>query len=144
MAVTIRLRLVLVGIVGLVAFAGLLVWSLDRTPFGLLPPIVEAIVVAPVILSILSLNIALQSNFDHEAYVHEMGALGIGVEYVRIGASAAFIGIAVGILIGFTGLATPWRVLIIGIVEYLVTTFVFAVANKRHYDDSQFRDALDM
>lgn len=134
--------LLVVGLTGVVVFGGILVFFLEQRPFGLIPPVVEAVLLALVMGPLLLLSVSLQGRFDVESYLLDREATGVVLDIGRVIAVAALFGIAVGLLLGFLTDAPIVRIGIVALVEYFSAFWVFSLANVRYYDDRHIRRAL--
>lgn len=140
---TTRQLMVVVGIIGIFGF-GLVFLELHETrPFGLLPPIVEAITMAPIMAAAIVFSTGFKTGFDHEWYLRERGRIGLAADLIRSTLGCAFFGIAVGLLIGLLGVDPPWRLLAIAFIEYFSAFWIFAMANARFFDDRRLRAVFD-
>lgn len=142
MAQSIRRRLLVVGLIGVVLTMFGFLTLVELRPFGVLPPILEGAGIAPIIAMVVLLNIVLQSKFDVDRYVRERGRRYIVFEFIRIALACAFFGIAIGLILGYTGLGQLFRVGIVFIIEYFAGFFIFAMANADFYDDERFRELV--
>jgi len=131
----------LLGAGGLLVVGGGLAFYLwyDTRPFGLLPSLVEALLLAPIMPGIIAVSIALRSRFDQDAYVVDRGPKGLAMDALRVSVVSACFGIAVGLLLTFVSVTVGWRIFLTGITEYFAAFWVFALGNSRYYDDAAIR-----
>ncbi len=130
------------GLVGTLVFGLIFVLFHDTEPFGLVPPVVEAVLLSLVIVPLLYLSIAMRTRFDQEGYVRTRGRVGILSDISRMLLACAMLGIAIGLLSAFLFESTNLRIVLIGIIEYFTAFWVFSLANAAHYDDQHIRKAF--
>ncbi|MFW6153374.1 MAG: hypothetical protein ACOC42_03345 [Halobacteriota archaeon] len=142
MASQARNALLVVGLLGVVVAGGLFVLAYDRRPFGLIGPVVEAVLLSLVMGPLLALSVSLQHRFDVEHYVRDRAAAGVGLDLARVVIVASLFGIASGLILGFVTEAPLIRIAVTAIVEYFSAFWVFSMANADYYDDRHIRRAI--
>ena len=142
MSPSIRYTMGLAGLIGTIICGLIFILFRHVEPFGIVPPVVEAVLIAFAMAPLLYLSISMRSRFDQEGYVRVRGQRGIVADIVRIIVVCAMFGMAVGLLSAFFLESTTVRIGLILLVEYFTAFWVFSMANAEHYDDRHLRKAL--
>ena len=135
--------MILAGVSGVLVFGLLFVLLHEYRPFGILPPIVEAVLLAPIMPSIILVSIASQSRFNHVGYVRANGRTGVLKDLLVAAIGCACFGVVVGLLGAFVEFGQSGRLISIAVVEYFSAIWIFAMANNQYYDTKKLRQLFD-